>query len=131
MVSKPLVINSDADSGTTGTFTVATGKTITSNKSDIAITAWDVEFIGTAGVTAGTRTISIHGASASQTIGLGATAGNMHVAALELQRTTASNGLHVGNLAGGTITVNNIAQTSSNHVTPVVTLVAAGDEWHR
>jgi hypothetical protein len=47
--NKALVINADSDSnGSSGTLTVATGKGITSNKSDVTITAWDVDLAGTA-----------------------------------------------------------------------------------
>jgi hypothetical protein len=63
--SKALVINADSDStGSSGTLTVATGKTVTSTKSDVTITAWDLDLAGTAALTAGTATLSIHGAEA-------------------------------------------------------------------
>ena len=86
--NKALVINADADSHysstpvpspniSTGTLTVASTKTVTSNDSDVTITAWDVDMSGS--LTAGTKSISIHGSYASQTIGVGATSKDMQI----------------------------------------------------
>ena len=102
--NKALVINADSDSaGSTGALTVASTKTVTSNNSDVTITAFDVEMIGS--LTAGTLTLSIHGAEAAQTIGLGASPFNMEISALELQRLTAASGFRLGSDASGSITV--------------------------
>ena len=86
--NKPLVIDADYESEGDGTLTVQTGKTVTSNKSDVTITAWDVTFDG--GISAGTASIVIHGAEATQTIGLGTTPTNMAIEDAELGRMTAA-----------------------------------------
>jgi hypothetical protein len=56
--NKALVIDADYESEGDGTLTVWTGKTVTSNKSDVTITAWDLDLDGS--LTAGTKTVSIH-----------------------------------------------------------------------
>jgi hypothetical protein len=53
------------------------GIAVTSTKSDVTITAFDIDIAGT--LTAGTMGVSIHAAESSQTIGVGATAKNMHI----------------------------------------------------
>jgi hypothetical protein len=44
--NKPLVIDADFESEGDGTLTIVTGKTVTSNKSDVTITAWDLDISG-------------------------------------------------------------------------------------
>ena len=92
--NKPLVIDTDFESEGDGTLTVVATKTITSNKSDVTITAWDIDMAGN--LNAGTMTISVHGSKVGQTIGLGGTAGSMQIEALELQQMTAHAREHVG-----------------------------------
>ena len=49
-------MNADYESAGDGTFTVITGKVVTSNKSDVTITAWDMDLDGS--LSSGTLTIS-------------------------------------------------------------------------
>ena len=80
---------------------------MTSKKSDVTITAWDLGLDGS--LTAGTLAITIHGAQASQTIGLGAvTTTNMDIADGELGRMTAEGGVTLGSTISGSIVVDGV-----------------------
>ena len=79
---KPLVIDADYEVAGDGTLTIAAGKTIVSNQATMELTAWDVDFAGgvnCGGVGSAEYTVSIHGSKVDQTIGLGNTAGDMHL----------------------------------------------------
>ena len=67
-----LVLDADYEHHGDGVLTIWAGKTVTSNKNDILITAWDLDLQGV--LDAGTAEISIHGSKQEQTIGLGGTA---------------------------------------------------------
>jgi hypothetical protein len=123
--NSPLVMDVDYESEGDGTLTVWTGKTVTSNKSDVTITAWDVDLDGS--LTAGTKTLSIHESSASQSVSLGWTGGNMHLHAMELIKITALDGFLLGAFSSGTITVNGITEPDSDTVQPLVSLIAKDD----
>ena len=136
--NSPLVMDVDFESEGDGTVTVWAGKTVTSNKSDVAITAWDVVMDGS--LTAGTETISVHGSKVLQTIGLGGTGQDMHIESLELQRISATGGggagagswagtgLRIANGVNGSVTVNGIESAHSEYVYPLVTLIAQSDD---
>jgi len=124
--NKPLVIDADYESEGDGTLTVWTGKTITSNKSDVTITAWDFDLDGS--LTSGTRTISIHGSKVEQTIGLGAASKDSTVDTAELQRVTALGGIMLGSYSSGTMTVEGVTQANSDYLLPLVTLVAQHED---
>ena len=66
---KVLVLNSDMDASGDGTLTIANERTVNSNHGDIQVTAWDIDMMGS--LTAGNKTLTVHGAVLSQTIGLG------------------------------------------------------------
>jgi hypothetical protein len=123
---KALVMNADSDStGTSGTLSVASGKTITSNKSDVTITAFDIDMDGA--LTAGINSITIHGAEPSQTYGLGDTSGQMHIDTSELTRITTTGGprssLTIGNAASAGFTIDGITAGSSDAI-DIVHLIA-------
>jgi len=122
---KELVLSADYDGGGDGSLTVTATKTVTSNKGDIVMTAWDVDMDGM--LTAGTRGLSIHGAVAGQTIGLGNTVENMHVSGVEMQRMTGSNGLRVGGTSGGNIVIDGLTGTHSTSIGEALTIVARYD----
>ena len=122
----PLVMNADFESEGDGTLTVWAGKTVTSNKSDVTITAWDVVMDGS--LTAGLKTISVHGSKVLQTIGLGGTGQDMHIESLELQRISATTGLRIASGVNGSVTVNGIESAHSEYVYPLVTLIAQSDD---
>ena len=90
----PLYINADTDGATSagGTLTVQTGKILTTNSNQVYITTYDLDLDGS--ITSGTVGLQMYG-STSQTIGVGATAKDMHIEQDELQRITSS-GLTVG-----------------------------------
>jgi hypothetical protein len=113
--NKALVFNSDFDSHNDGTLTVQTAKVITSNKSDVTITAWDVDLDGT--LNAGERAISIHGAKTSQTIGIGASLSQqMEITDPELGSMTAEAGLTIGSPTTGEIQLNGVTDGNSDAV---------------
>ena len=125
VANKPLVFDVDFESEGDGTLTVQTAKTITSNKSDVQITAWDIDLDGS--LTTGTLAISIHGAKVSQTIGIGASLSqNMEILDGELGRLATEAGLTVGDITTGEIQLNGVTDTSSDAV-GTITLVATKD----
>merc|ERR1712054_274366 len=124
---KAVVIDADYESTGDGTLTVQTGEVITTNNSPLTITAWDLDLDG--GVATGTENLFISGAQTSQTIGLGATSANMHIADQELQRMSADSGLTLGGstTTAGSMTVNEITAAGSDNLKPLVSLVAQAD----
>ena len=121
-----LAMDVDFESEGDGTVTVWAGKTVTSTKSDVTITAWDVVMDGS--LTAGTLSISVHGAKVAQTIGLGGTSKDMHIESLELQRMSAATGLRLGDASDNHVTVNGIESAHSEYIYPVVTFIAQSDD---
>ena len=123
--SQALVMDADYESEGDGTLSLISTKMLSSSKSDVTITAWDIDLDGS--LTAGTSTLSVHGSKVGQTIALGATTKDLTIESEELQRITATNGLRVGGYSGGTITVNGLTQLASEQVEPLVSLIAADD----
>ena len=121
-----LTFETDYESAGDGTLTLTASKTITTNKGDLVITAWDIDLDGS--LTSGTHPISIHGSKFQQTIGIGASAANMHISNSELQRTTTSGGMIIGSSSSGLLILNGITRTESHPITPLVTLIASGDD---
>jgi hypothetical protein len=119
--NKAVVMNSDADSsGSNGTLTVATGQAVTSNKSDVTITAWDLDLAGTAALAAGTKSLTIHGAEVDQTYGLGATPKDMQIDDGEFGRLTSQAGLTIGTSATGHVDINGLTDGSTDQVGVIV-----------
>ncbi|MEE2987257.1 MAG: hypothetical protein VX667_05670, partial [Nitrospinota bacterium] len=113
------VITADSDGNGAGTFTLNSGKTVSTGNNSLTITADDFALSGSLNSgTAGTTVLVSDGG----TIGLGATAGNLTIIGSELQNITA-NTLTVGNGSTGNITVNGITSTNSANV-GTVSLVA-------
>lgn len=115
-VNKPLVINADFESPGDGTLTVVSGEVVTSNKSDIVITAWDIDLSGS--ITAGTMQLTLHGSSVGQTLALGGVPKDMHISDAELGRTTALGDYTFGSPSTGDITVSGIEDASSGRPSP-------------
>jgi hypothetical protein len=128
--AKPLVIDADFESEGDGTLTVWTGKTVTTNNSDMTITAWDMDMGGS--MTVGSKTFSIHGSKVGQTIGIiglnSAQSRNMQISTAELQRMTASGGIALGKYQGGSISSEDVTAVNSDTLLPMVTLAALGDD---
>ena len=120
------MFHSDYESAGDGTLSVAATKTVTSNNGDVTITAWDLDLDGQ--LTAGTRSICLHGAKILQTIGLGSTTSNMHISNSEVLRVTTSGGVMIGSVVSGLLTLNGISKTGSNSISPIVTLIADRDD---
>jgi len=108
----PFVIFSDYESAGDGTLTVNSMKAVTSFNSPITITAWDISLFGS--LTAGTDTITIHGAQADQTITLGSTPSNMQITDTELGHMTANGDLTFGSSSSGNIVISGIQEFNSN-----------------
>jgi len=108
-----LVIDTDFDRTSDGTITVQTGKTVASNDGAITITTWDVDFDGM--IDADTETMVIHGAYASQTIGIG-TSKNMKMEIAELGSLTSAGGLTVGSSFTGSIALNGATEAETDTI---------------
>jgi hypothetical protein len=109
-----LVMNSDFESAGDGTLTITAAKTVVSNNSPIVITAWDLDVGGT--LTAASKELSIHGSQVDQTIGVGATKKNMWITDNEVGRITATGDLTVGSTSNGDITVDGLADASTDEL---------------
>jgi hypothetical protein len=124
--TKTLVLMSDYESPGDGSLTVATGKVVTSNDCDLTITAWDIDLDGS--MTAGAKTLSIHGAKVAQTIGIGAVSKDMHISSSELQKMSSTGGVTIGAGNGGDVTVAGVEAAHSQHLSAIVTLAAIRDD---
>jgi hypothetical protein len=122
--AKPLVFDVDFESEGDGTLTVQTAKVITSNDSDVTITAWDIDLDGS--LTAGTMGLTIHGAQANQALGVGALTTDLVLEDAELGRIICPTGLTVGSVANGELQVKGVTDASSDSV-GTVTLIATND----
>jgi hypothetical protein len=119
--SNPLVINADFESTGDGTLTLAAGKAISTDHGHLLLTAWDVDMAGS--VEAETGSISIHGAHASQTFGMGATSHNMHLSDSEIGRLSALGGFTVGSSLSGSFEVDGMTNASTDAIA-TLTLIA-------
>ena len=108
--------NPDSDESGTGTFTMASGKALTTeDNASITIEADDVDIAGTISSGTGSTTIAV---SDGGTIGLGGTSGNMTITGTELGNITAGT-LNIGDSSTGNITVDGISAANSNNATTV------------
>ena len=73
-----LVIDSDFETHGDGTLTIQAGKTIDADDGDVMVTAWDLDLDGV--LSAGTATMTIHGAKDDQSIGLGGAEADLSIA---------------------------------------------------
>lgn len=121
---KTLVINADYESGGDGTFTVAAGKTLTSNDSDMVITAWDIDMQG--GLASGVKGTQVHGAQPGQTVGIGFSSRDMHITGDEMQKITTTGGLRLGGEIDGNMVVSGV--TGENSMVDILSLVALNDD---
>ena len=108
--------NPDSDENGTGTFTMASGKALTTeDNASITIEADDVDIAGTISSGTGSTTIAV---SDGGTIGLGGTSGDMTITGTELGNITAGT-LNIGDSSTGNITVDGISAANSNNATTV------------
>jgi filamentous hemagglutinin family protein len=114
------VFKSDTDGNGSGTFTVASGKTLATGNNSLSVTGGDIALSGNLNSGTGTTTLL---ASNGGTIGLGAGAGAFSLSGTELQNITAGN-LIVGNSATGNIIVDGVTATNSNNIAGTTTLNA-------
>jgi hypothetical protein len=120
-----LHIDADSNGSGSGTFTLASGKTLSTNKGLLLLTAADVQVLGS--VTTGNQTITLHTA-AKRTIGLGTTSQDMDIVGAELGMLTAQ-GLTIGKpLATQSITVQGITVANSGLISGILTLITTVDD---
>ena len=112
----------DADSNDdgTGNFTVAGGKTVTTNNNSLSITAANIGLSGSLNSGTGTTTLLTSNGGA---IGIGVGAGTFSVSDSELGRITAG-GLTIGDATNGDITVDGVTAANSNNIAGTTTLNA-------
>ena len=93
--SNGFIINADYLVAGDGTLTIAQQESITSNQSNIMITAWDIDVAGflNAGTTAVRSAITMHGSKVAQTLALGSAYKSFRLDDEELGRSTATAGL--------------------------------------
>ncbi|GJL78563.1 MAG: hypothetical protein NPINA01_15520 [Nitrospinaceae bacterium] len=113
----------DADSNDdgTGSFTVASGKTVATGNNSLSITGGNIALNGS--LNSGTGTTTLLASKAGTTIGLGAGAGAFGVSGAELQNITAGN-LVVGDSTNGDINVDGVTAANSNNIAGTTTLNA-------
>jgi len=114
------VFDADSDDDGTGSFSVASGKTVSTGNNSLSITGADITLTGSLNSGTGTTTLL---SSNGGTIGLGATAGTLTIDGGELQNITAGN-LTIGDGTNGSITVDGITSANSNKIAETTTLNA-------
>jgi filamentous hemagglutinin family protein len=115
----------DADSNDdgSGSFTVASGKTVTTGNNSLSVTGADIDLNATGSLNSGTGTTTLLASKSDTTIGLGDGAGTFKVSGGELENITAGN-LVVGDNTNGDITVDNVTAANSANITGTTTLNA-------
>ena len=113
-----VVINADYESTGDGTLTIAAGKTVKSNDSDMYITAWDLDLQGSLDM--GSEAATMHASQAAQSIGIGATPQDFWMTSAEMNRITGGNGVTIGSTSNGAITVHGVSQATSD---PILTQI--------
>jgi filamentous hemagglutinin family protein len=112
--------NADSDDDGTGTFTVASGKTVGTGNNSLSVTGANIALSGNLYSGTGTTTLL---ASNGGSIGMGAGAGTFSLSGAELQKITAGN-LIVGDSTTGNLTVDGITAANSNNIVGTTTLNA-------
>lgn len=107
-----LEMHADSDNSGDGTLTIVSGKTIDSNDGAMILTAWDVDLSGQ--LDAGADSVTIHTSLPGQTLGVGITTKDMHVANTELDSVFAAVGLTLGSSVMGSVTVDGVDEASSD-----------------
>ena len=124
-----IVLNADFQTPGNGIITVANGRQIVTSNGPVVITAFDIDLmvgdgtVANAELNTGTAPIHFHGSDASQTIGLGGTAQDMHLEDTEIGSITSNGGLTIGSSLSGDILIDQLLQTSTDRV-GILTLVA-------
>jgi hypothetical protein len=121
-----MVINADYESAGDGTLTIVSTKQLSSTNNELLITAWDIDIDGT--ITVGTNSVSIHGAKASQTLGLGATAKDLHLSDAEVGFITGSAGLTVGSDFSGNLNVDGMTSANTDAVGTITLMATKADK---
>jgi filamentous hemagglutinin family protein len=116
------IFDADSDNDGTGTFTVATGKTVATGNNALSVTGTDIALTGNLNSGTGTTTLL---ASNGGTIGLGVGAGTFLLSGAELQNISAGN-LSIGDSTTGNITVDGVTAANSDNITGTTTLNATG-----
>ncbi len=114
------IFDADSDNDGTGSFTVATSKTVSTGNNSLSITGGDIALSGTLNSGTGTTTLLSSGGG---TIGLGAGTGTFSLGGAELQNISAGN-LTLGDGTNGSITVDGITAANSANIAGTTTLNA-------
>jgi hypothetical protein len=118
---KTLVMDADYDSAGDGVMTVSALRTVNSYSNTI-VTAFDIEIAGF--LQANTAALSIHGSGPSQTISVGIPSGKqMHLTNMEINRIVATEGITIGSVACGEMSVGGISEVNTKNL-GTLTLVA-------
>jgi hypothetical protein len=118
--SQTLHVDADSNDSGSGTFTLKSSKSITTNDGVLYITAADIQVLGT--ITTGTVAMHIHTTN-QRTLGLGTTTEELSIEGTELQQLTAT-GLTIGRSTNNKdIKVVGITADNSNTINDVLTLL--------
>ena len=112
------IFNADSGDDGTGSFTVASGRTVSTGNNSLSITGGDIALTGSLNSGTGQTTLLT---SNGGTIGLGAGAGTLSLSDSELDNITAGN-LTIGDSTNGTISVDGV--TVGNNIAGTTTLNA-------
>jgi hypothetical protein len=118
--NKTLVLYPDYLTDGDGTLTVTASATIDSNDGTVIITAFDVDLSGS--LTAGANKLYVQN-RVPQSTSIGSPTKDMQITDAELQRITATTGLHVGTTSLGSIWLGDL-QESSTDMIATLTLIA-------
>jgi filamentous hemagglutinin family protein len=108
---------------TSGVFSIGNGTTLLSGDANITLSAQDFNLNSTGAINSGAGTVAITQNVATNSIGLGNTAGDMTISGNELQRITAAN-LTLNAPSNGQIIVDGISAANSANISGTVTLTA-------
>jgi hypothetical protein len=109
----------------TGTLTVDAAGQLSTSGQLLVVTTDDMDLHGA--VDSGTRALTVECTSADRTVGLGAGAGQLSLAASELQQITAT-GMTIGGTTCGSQTVDGVTTVSSAGISQVLTMLASRDD---
>lgn len=118
-----MAFRADMDGNGVGSFTVNSGRAVSSSNASLYITATDLILNGSLSSGTGETTITTVG---GRTIGIGDTAANMSISKSELQRITAGN-LYIGGSLAGNIIVDNIAVSDLTGISDSLYILALGN----
>jgi hypothetical protein len=124
--SKAIVIDADFEDAGNGTLSVVASKVVDTNNGELMVSMWDLDLDG--GFMSGTASIAVHGAKASQTVGLGLTQQDMHIEDGEIGRITTSNSLTIGSSTSGSLVVDGLTEVSTHDLGRLILLASKHEQ---